>query len=289
MRVSNPLTELLGSPHWTKPAFWSQRAFWRKSRNRVWVLALIPGFLFLALRDTPGPLLLSDPGLVSSISDPRGSTGADPLEFSPQELQQLQRRFGVHGPQPRLAQLFTEGLDQLQPLRSVTLSRLEDLRPVVITESRRRGVNPMLVMAVLFDEMQHAKPGESHPIAAHSGLFSTLGPGQLGLGEMVHQGLLRDNASEGELQQARNQLLDPQRNVALLVGKFARLSAELGYPRHRMLVASQSPRDAKSLAVLAYLHNGKLDYPRRVLRYMQDPELHALLYGHRRHVTSALI
>lgn len=279
MRVFNPLTEALGRTE----------SLWRNPRKRVWFLALTVGCLLPALRATPGGPLLSDPGLVGSINDPRGSTGADPLEFSSQELKQLQQRFGVHGPQPRLAQLFTEGLDQLQPLRSVTLSRLEDLRPAVITESQRRGVNPMLVMAVLFDEMQHAKPGESHPIAAHSGLFSTLGPGQLGLGEMVHQGLLRADASEAELQQARNQLLDPQRNVALLVGKFARLSAELGYPRHRMLVASQSPRDAKSLAVLAYLHNGKLDYPRRVLRYMQDPELHGLLYGHRRHVTSALI
>jgi hypothetical protein len=279
MRVFNPLTEVLGRTE----------SLWRNPRKRVWFLALTVGCLLPALRATPGGPLLSDPGLVGSINDPRGSTGADPLEFSSRELKQLQQRFGVHGPQPRLAQLFTEGLDQLQPLRSVTLSRLEDLRPAVITESQRRGVNPMLVMAVLFDEMQHAKPGESHPIAAHSGLFSTLGPGQLGLGEMVHQGLLRADASEAELQQARNQLLDPQRNVALLVGKFARLSAELGYPRHRMLLASQSPRDAKSLAVLAYLHNGKLDYPRRVLRYMQDPELHALLYGHRRHVTSALI
>jgi hypothetical protein len=279
MRVFNPLTEVLGRTE----------SLWRNPRKRIWFLALTVGCLLPALRATPGGPLLSDPGLVGSINDPRGSTGADPLEFSSQELKQLQQRFGVHGPQPRLAQLFTEGLDQLQPLRSVTLSRLEDLRPAVITESQRRGVNPMLVMAVLFDEMQHAKPGESHPIAAHSGLFSTLGPGQLGLGEMVHQGLLRADASESELQQARNQLLDPQRNVALLVGKFARLSAELGYPRHRMLLASQSPRDAKSLAVLAYLHNGKLDYPRRVLRYMQDPELHALLYGHRRHVTSALI
>jgi hypothetical protein len=279
MRVFNPLTEVLGRTE----------SLWRNPRKRVWFLALTVGCLLPALRATPGGPLLSDPGLVGSINDPRGSTGADPLEFSSQELKQLQQRFGVHGPQPRLAQLFTEGLDQLQPLRSVTLSRLEDLRPAVITESQRRGVNPMLVMAVLFDEMQHAKPGESHPIAAHSGLFSTLGPGQLGLGEMVHQGLLRADASESELQQARNQLLDPQRNVALLVGKFARLSTELGYPRHRMLLASQSPRDAKSLAVLAYLHNGKLDYPRRVLRYMQDPELHALLYGHRRHVTSALI
>ena len=251
--------------------------------------AALLGCLAHSLPGTPTVAPLSDPGLVGSINDPRGSTGADPLEFSAQELQQLQQRFGVHGPQPKLAQLFTKGLDQLQPLRSVTLSRLEDLRPVVLAESQKRRVNPMLVMAVLFDEMQHAKPGESHPIAAHSGLFSTLGPAQLGLGEMVHQGLLRRDASEAELQQARTELLDPERNVALLVGKFARLSAELGYPRNRMLLASQSPRDAKSLAVLAYLHNGKLDYPRRVLRYMQDPELHALLYGHRRLVTSALI
>jgi hypothetical protein len=47
-------------------------------------------------------------------------------------------------------------------------------------------------------------------------------------------------------------------------------------------MASRSPRDAKILATLAYLHNGKLDYPGRILRYMQDPELHALIYSSRR-------
>ena len=31
----------------------------------------------------------------------------DPSVFSPEELLMLQRRFGVHGPQTRLAQLFT--------------------------------------------------------------------------------------------------------------------------------------------------------------------------------------
>ena len=35
----------------------------------------------------------------------------------------------------------------------------------------------------------------------------------------------------------------------------------------------------KRVATLAYLHNGKLDYPSRVLRYMQDPELHGLIYS----------
>ena len=233
--------------------------------------------------------LLTDPGLVGSISSADGGRTADPLEFSAAEIKILHRRFGVHGPQPRLAQLFTAGLDQLEPLRAVTLSRLEDLRPIVVRESRRQRINPMLVMAVLFDEMQHAKPGEAHPLAAHSGLFSTLGPAQLGIGEMVHQGLLPERFSEQELQQARSRLLDPEFNVTLLVGKFARLRDELGYSRTQVLNASRSPREAKSLAVLAYLHNGKLDYPRRVLRYMQDPELHALLYGRRKLATTAVI
>jgi hypothetical protein len=43
------------------------------------------------------------------------------------------------------------------------------------------------------------------------------------------------------------------------------------------------------LATLAYLHNGKLDYPRRILSSMQDPALHVLLYGQRRTVLSPLI
>jgi len=232
---------------------------------------------------------LTEPGLVGSISSTDGYA-ADPLHFSPQDLRALQQRFGVHGPQPRVAQLFTAGLDQLEPLRSRTLSQLEELRPIVVRESRRQGVNPMLVLAVLFDELQHAKPGESHPIAAHSGLFSTLGPAQLGLGEMVHQGLLPADASPDELQQARSKLLDPAFNVSLLVGKFARLSGELGHPRRAQPpMASRTPREAKQLAVLAYLHNGKFDYPRRVLRYMQDPELHALLFGQRQRTTTPLI
>ena len=223
---------------------------------------------------------------VASLED---RISGDPLEFSAAELQHLQQRFGVHGPQPRLAQLFTAGLDHLEPLRGVTYERLEDLRPIVVRQSRKHQVNPMLVMAVLFDELQHVKPGETTSLAAQSGLFSTLGPAQLGLGEMTHQGLLGTDPTPTEVQQARERLLDPEFNVTLLVGKFARLSKDLGYPRGHLLSASASRRDAKSLAVLAYLHNGKLDYPRRILRYMQDPQLHALLYGERKRATSALI
>lgn len=258
-------------------------------RSLLWAGALsLLGASQMLPRQTNLPPL-TEPGLVASISSTNNSAGADPLEFSAQELQELHRRFGVHGAQPRLAQLFTAGLDQLEPLRALTYSKLEDLRPIVWRESRRQRVNPMLVMAVLFDELQHAKPGEGHPLAAHSGLFSTLGPAQLGLGEMVHQGLLAADASDAQLQAARTRLLDPEFNVTLLVGKFARLSKDLGYPRGVVPMASRSPREARRLAVLAYLHNGKLDYPRRILRYMQDPALQALVYGRREFATTPLI
>ncbi len=214
---------------------------------------------------------------------------ADPLRFSPEELQELHRRFGVHGPQPRLAQLFSSGIDQLRPLRTQTLDQIETLRPVILSECARANINPLLVTAILFDELRHAKPGENHPIAAHSGLFSTHGPAQIGVQELVHQGLLREDASPEEITAARNQLLDPEQNVALLVGKFSRLKSALDFPSDRILVASGSPKDAKGLATLAYLHNGKLDYPRGILALMQDPELHALIYGQRNHQISPLI
>ncbi len=242
-------------------------------------------------------VVLTDPALLASISSdgssPQGSTSEgqrpDPLDFSPEELRELNRRFGVHGPQPPLAQLFTEGLDQLQPLRAHTLGRLEELRPVILSECARHSINPMLVAAVLFDELQHAKPGEDLPIAARSGLFSTHGPAQLSVGEMVKQGLLEPDADPQQVQEARLQLLDPDRNVQLLVGKFARLKRALSLDEGHLLMASGSPRDAKALATLAYLHNGKLDYPGRILRYMQDPELHGLIYGSRSLRTSPLI
>jgi len=207
---------------------------------------------------------------------------ADPLQFTPDELRRLQRRFGVHGPQPRIAQLFTEGIDQFQPLRTLTLQRLEELRPLILKESRSQRVNPVFVTAVLFDELRHAKPGEDIPIAAQSGLFSTHGPGQVAVSEMVHQGLLPADADAATIARARLQLLNPEVNIRVLVGKFARLSRELQLPRGRVLEASRSRRDAKALATLAYLHNGKLDYPRRILRSMQDPALHALVFSERK-------
>lgn len=245
----------------------------------------------------PRLVLFSDPGLAASVhADPSQPFSLvlegqrpDPSRFSPEELRELQSRFGVHGPQPRLAQLFTSGIDQLTPLRAHTHGRLESLQPVILRESKRHGLNPMLLAAVLFDEIQHAKPGEDLPLAAHSGLFSTHGPAQMGIDELIHQGQLPAKPSVEQVGEARTRLLDPEQNVALLAGKFARLSRQLDFPAQATFNLSHNPRAAKAVATLAYLHNGKLDYPERILRYIQDVELHGLLYGQRQHSVSGLI
>ena len=105
------------------------------------------------------PRLHGDEALLSGIADKPSS----PLTFTANELTLLERRFGVHGPQHGLVQLMTRGVDQLEPLRSNTLAQLRELKPVILSQSRRQRVNPILVTAILFDEIQHSKPGESLP------------------------------------------------------------------------------------------------------------------------------
>ena len=214
---------------------------------------------------------------------------SDDSYFTPQELAALERHFGVHGPQPALAQLFFEGVGQFKPLRSQTLRLLADVQPTLIRECARQRVNPMLVAAVLYEEVQLAKPGEHLPVAAHSGLIRTHGPAQISLEELVIQGRLRPNASDEEKYAAVERLLDPDENVRVLITKFARLSRKLQLPPQRIPQISGGPADRKALATLAYLYNGKLDYPGRILRHMDDPELHGLIFSDRQETISAVI
>ena len=80
-------------------------------------------------------------------------------------------------------------------------------------------VNPMLVTAILFDEIQHSKPGEDLPFVVHSGLVSTHGPAQLGISELIHQGRLPLEPSKVEIAEARNLLMNSEANVELLAAK----------------------------------------------------------------------
>ena len=97
----------------------------------------------------------------------------------------------MHG--PRRSWLAVPcGVDQLKPLRLSTLHRLRELKPVILRESAAHRVNPMLITAVLFDEI-HSDP-ESLPFIAHSGLVA--GPAQLSVSELIHQKRLPQNPTE---------------------------------------------------------------------------------------------
>ena len=159
-------------------------------RRHLSIAAICIGVGWLGIQRIPQPPELPDNALTPEQPLVAEGLRPDPADFNPEELKELQRRFGVHGPQPALAQLFTAGLDQWQPLRNHTLQRIEALMPAIRREARSRSVNPMLLSAILYDELQHAKPGENARFLVHSGLLQTHGPAQLGVEELIHQGLL---------------------------------------------------------------------------------------------------
>ncbi|NBQ18737.1 MAG: helicase DnaB, partial [Synechococcaceae bacterium WB5_2A_257] len=112
---------------------------------------------------------------------------------------------------------------------------------------------------------------------------------QLGVEELIHQGLLPKNPSPHQLAWAKSELLNPERNISILAGKMHRLIIALDAKPGNNSNSSTSYREAHLLATLAYLHNGKLDYPTRILKYMQDPALHGLVYGNQEPTASTLI
>ena len=103
----------------------------------------------------------------------------EPTDFSPEELKLLQRRLGVHGHQTQLAKLFTTGVDQLQPLRASTIGGVRELKPVILSKAAGHQFNPMLITSVLFDEIQHSRPGENLAFMAHFGLVKTHGAAKI--------------------------------------------------------------------------------------------------------------
>ena len=223
--------------------------------------------------------------LATSGSQTHQAIAPNPADFSAEELEHLQRRFGVHGPQTPLAQLFTRGVDQLEPLRANTLSRLRTLKPMIWREARHHQINPMLITAILFDEIQHSKPGEDLPFVVHSGLVDTHGPAQLGISELVHRGRLSNNPSSRRI--LANLLMDPAANVELLAAKLSRLR-RLGLDRSSILI----------VAVLTWMrgdcHPGLSPQRQEARlsaksRYMQDPALHGLIYSSVRPALAPLI
>lgn len=258
--------------------------------RKIFVLLLLLGCTATALSRYPLKIASSrnipQAGfkLISSVGSQKCLKWSPPCEqtayFTADDLSFLQHHFGVHGPQSHLAQLTSNTVDSIEPLRAQTLGILAQLKPAIIIESKKNHINPLLTSAILYDEIEHSKPGKDLPIAAHSGLFRDIGVAQLSLSELVLQHKIARNASSSEIRHAIDfYLLDPRNNVAILAAQISRLHNLVDPGNVHYLQVSQNSSDAKAAALIAYLHNGKLDYPTRILRYMQDPAIHALIFG----------
>ena len=76
-------------------------------------------------------------------------------DFSPEELKLLQQRFGVHGRQTQPASCSPAGWISSNRCAS-TLNRLRKLKQVILRRAAAHQVNPMVITALLFDEIQHS-------------------------------------------------------------------------------------------------------------------------------------
>jgi hypothetical protein len=204
-----------------------------------------------------------------------------PASFSDEDLATLHRRFGVHGPQPALAQWLTEQLDRFPPRREQTLELIASHRGTILQVAAKTRINPVFLAAILFDEINHVKPGDD--LLVSLGIGKTIGLAQLSVDELRQQGRLAADPDRDPDYQARAQayLADPENNIRTLAGKVLRIQRMLGIPRGHALTLSHGYRDARRMALIALLHNGKADYPSRILEYMEDGELHEALYQRR--------
>lgn len=124
--------------------------------------------------------------------------------------------------------------------REIAYKKLETLVPYIHTASQKFHIPENVIAAILFEEILHRKPVD----------VKTFGVAQLGLGELVKQGL----PPKQEL------LEDDEVSVWLLASKLRRLQKETG-----------------SLKTAIILHNGYYDYYASVKESAKDPQIQMIL------------
>jgi len=132
--------------------------------------------------------------------------------------------------------------------RAMSYEKLETLVPYIKRASKQFNIPENVIAAVLYEEILHRKPVD----------VKTFGVAQLGLNEMVLQGL----------PPKRELLDDDEVSVWLLSSKLRRLQNQTG-----------SLRDA------IILHNGYYDYYDSVRKTAKDPKVLTLLTQQQRRTT----
>ena len=186
------------------------------------------------------------------------------------------------GPQTQLALLFTSEFDQCQPLRASTLDGLRELKPVLLRQAEAHQVNPMLITAGHFYEIKQFKPGES-PL--YRLLRSGEGPSEgtdLRIGTKPSEPAACESNAGGDHLSPQS-IAGPRYEHHSAGSEGSGPKLPLCLPESLMLQLSRSYLDAKTIAALTYLHNGKL-VPNRGgwSIHGEDWEIHELTCDRRR-------
>jgi hypothetical protein len=130
------------------------------------LLAPIPGHIRPSVYLTPAP--------------------PSPADFHLREVQELQRRYGIHAAQNPVNQAVTLATDSLGWRDHQALMTISSYAQVIQTAAQKENLNPAVLAAILFDEIRHQKPTEA--VMTQLGLAQTLGLAQISLRELVMQG-----------------------------------------------------------------------------------------------------
>lgn len=198
----------------------------------------------------------------------------DPLFISSEE-KKLLKGFSIQEKQSLPLDIFTKLSDSTESFVDNTLLKINSYSKDIVQASKDFKVNPILLGAILFDEINHVKPFDS--ILVDYGLGSTEGLAQLSVEELVKQGIFK--AEDPDLNKKGIEYLrNPKNNIRVLAGQIKRNLNELGYSNDKILSFSKY-FDSHAMAKISNLHNGKYDYAKKIFSYAKNPNLIKALKG----------
>lgn len=219
----------------------------------------------------------------NEIIFPRPDKKKNPIKIDSNEKEKL-KFLGLNENQNIINNSLTKVIDYIGIRNSKAYSEIEKNSEYIKDISKRNKVDPLIITAILFDELNHVKPTESLTVSV--GIAKTFGMAQLGLGELVKQGFFekygfskqsKENKLPDNIKQIGiNFLLNPKNNIETLVKQFKRNQELLGYNSTKIM-SNNSYFNSHALAKIINCHNGRYDYAEKIFEYMKNPKLLEIL------------
>lgn len=215
----------------------------------------------------------------NEIIFPRPDKKKNPINTDPNEKDKL-KFLGIDEKQDILSDFITDVVDNLGIGNDKSYFEIEKNSEYIKKISKRNNVDPMVVASILFDELNHVKPGES--LAVSTGKAKTFGIAQIGVGELIKQGFFEKYNFSKQTKESKlpkelkeigiNFLLNPKNNIEILVKQLRRNQELLGYDTNKILKPNNY-FNSHALSKIINCHNGKYDYSEKIFEYMKNPKL----------------